>query len=246
MVSHGHADMVMDVMRDMAEAHSPVDEFIITLNLAGEDTKDLRALASSMPFKCTFIENSEKKGFGANHNQAFQRVAKGVAFAVLNPDLRWLRDGSGKLVDPLGKLAQALEAPNVGAAAPTVLSPRGKQEDSWRETLTPWRLFKRYAFRQRHAADNPDWASGLCLVFRQEAYATVGGFDEGYFMYCEDMDLCLRLRDTVWHTAFCWDVSVIHAAQRASRKSLTHLRWHVKSLLRFWWRRLIGLPPPSR
>ncbi len=225
--------MLLDLLRDMAQAKCPVDELLITLNLAHEDVSALQALANELPFACRFLRNVRPKGFGANHNRAFSSAPPHDVFVVLNPDLRWPSD-------PLAPLAQAAMADGVGVAAPCVRSPGGPVEDSWRETLTPWRLLTRYAQRSREPAERPDWAAGMCLAFRAEAFAEVEGFDEAYFMYCEDMDLGLRLRDAGWKTAFCSDVSVVHAARRASRKSPEHVLWHVQSLLRFWWRRFLA------
>lgn len=237
-VSHGHAAMLMDLLQDFRDAACAPSEVVVTLNLADEDTAALEALVATLPFACRFIRNATPQGFGANHNQAFTSTRASV-FAVLNPDLRLCRDADGRALDPLNALSRSALHQGVGVAAPMVLSPNGEAEDAWRETLTPWRLVKRYVLGQRAAACRPDWAAGMCLVFRAEAFAAVKGFDEAYFMYCEDMDVGLRLRDAGWQTAFCAHVSVIHAAQRASRTRLRHLAWHVKSLLRFWRKRAL-------
>jgi len=61
----------------------------------------------------------------------------------------------------------------------------------------------------------------------------MGGFDERYFMYCEDVDLCLRLRLAGLRLVRA-PVSVVHAGRGASRRSAVHLAWHVRSLLRLW------------
>jgi hypothetical protein len=62
----------------------------------------------------------------------------------------------------------------------------------------------------------------------------VGGFDEGFFMYCEDFDICARLRLAGWPLAFMPQVQVVHAAQQLSHRSLRHFRWHISSLARMW------------
>jgi GT2 family glycosyltransferase len=74
----------------------------------------------------------------------------------------------------------------------------------------------------------------MCLLLRSDAYRMVGGFDERYHLYCEDVDLCLRLRVAGWSLRQVESATVIHAAQRASHRSLPYLGWHVSSLLKLW------------
>ena len=62
----------------------------------------------------------------------------------------------------------------------------------------------------------------------------LGGFDERYFMYVEDVDICLRAWSKSKTVALDTDNHVIHEAQRLSRKNLRHQLWHIRSLLRFW------------
>jgi len=64
----------------------------------------------------------------------------------------------------------------------------------------------------------------MFLLFRSDAFASVGGFDEGFFMYCEDFDICARLRLAGWPLAFVPQVQVVHAAQQLSHRSVRHFR----------------------
>jgi GT2 family glycosyltransferase len=74
----------------------------------------------------------------------------------------------------------------------------------------------------------------MFLLARSKAFAAVGGFDERFFMYCEDADLSIRLQLAGWRVRQIPDASVVHAAQRASRGSTRHVLWHVSSLSRHW------------
>lgn len=89
------------------------------------------------------------------------------------------------------------------------------------------------------------WYAGMFLALRREACAAVGGFDERYHLYCEDVDLCARLRLAGWQLRQAPAARVVHEAQRASRRSLRHLGWHLRSLARLWtsdaWRRYRAL-----
>jgi hypothetical protein len=91
--------------------------------------------------------------------------------------------------------------------------------------LMPWR---------RRIAIDYDWLAGMCLVMNSEAFGSVGGFDERYFLYCEDTDLCLRLQLAGWRLRHVPNVRVVHDARRASHRALRPFLWHVTSLLRLW------------
>jgi len=79
-----------------------------------------------------------------------------------------------------------------------------------------------------------DWLAGLFLLFPFRLFTAINGFDERYFMYCEDVDICARFR-LAGYGVF-WDprISVIHQAQRHSHRRLNHLKWHLVSLVRFF------------
>ena len=86
------------------------------------------------------------------------------------------------------------------------------------------------------------------MLFRSEAFAELKGFDEKFFLYYEDVDVCIRAWNRGLRVLACPRVSVIHDARRDSRRSLRHLRWHVASMRRFFWKHWARLPklPESR
>jgi hypothetical protein len=139
------------------------------------------------------VVNAERKGFGANHNAAFTRC-RTPYFCVCNPDVRLT-------ADPFPALMQALADPRVAVAGPLVRSPEVRIEDSARRFPTAWSLFKKL-FVDRREPDYPtdrglqevDWCTGMFMLLRSEAFRSVSGFDETYFLYYEDVDLCRRLR----------------------------------------------------
>jgi GT2 family glycosyltransferase len=80
---------------------------------------------------------------------------------------------------------------------------------------------------------SPDWVAGMFLAFRREVFAAVDGFDERYFLYYEDVDLCRRLRASGFDVRLVPGARVTHLARRESRRSFRHLRWHVASVTRY-------------
>ncbi len=79
-----------------------------------------------------------------------------------------------------------------------------------------------------------DWLAGMFVCFDRAAFAQVGGFDEGFFMYLEDADIGRKLARAGYGSYVCTEQFVVHDAQRASKRSLTHLKWHLGSAFRYF------------
>ncbi len=217
---------------------------VVTLNLPGE-------LFDAAPYRhldLAVIRNDVPRGFGANHNAAFSRCET-PWFGVLNPDLQ-LADG-----EPFARLmTSGARLEKVGAIAPNVVDSAGRPEDSVRGNLTLWSLAARQLLGQRARAvvrypaqrGAPFyWLAGMCLLLDAAAFRHVGGFDERFFLYCEDYDLCARLYNAGYALKWEPQVRIVHDAQRGSHRSARHLRWHLASLLKVWlsrafWRVTLG------
>lgn len=104
------------------------------------------------------------------------------------------------------------------------------------------RFSRRYRMEgQPRAAGTVDWVSGAFVVVRSSAFDAVGGFDEGYFMYVEDLDLCWRLRALGWRTAYEPAAAVCHRGGLSSgRHPVRMLVAHHRSTWRFACRSLAG------
>ena len=124
--------------------------------------------------------------------------------------------------------------------APLITNKQMNVEDSFREFLTPKVLLtrilgvKKYKSSQKGSFIYPDWIAGMFMLFKSSDYLKLGGFDQSYFMYCEDMDICARMRNLGLNYAVQKNICVVHEARRDSSKKLRYFNWHIKSLLRFW------------
>jgi len=234
LVSHGHGEMVWRLV-DQLVVCPEVTQIIVTLNIP-------ETCPVLIGDKIHLVKNDTPKGFGANHNAAFA-LAKGKFYCVINPDIELTQN-------PFGALLSASIGHRIGLVAPLVVGASGLPEDSMRCFLTPWSMLKRalgvdsgaYSLRQGGSDFTPDWVAGMFMLFRSEAYAKVGGFDERFFMYCEDADLCTRLWKRGYKIVGCLSASVIHNAQRASHRSFKHLSWHVRSMARYFVSHAFSLP----
>ena len=200
----------------------------MTLNIP-EDESFIREWPS-LPL--SVIRNTSIRGFGANHNAAFTQ-SRGKCFAIVNPDIRAQSFSLRSLLD-------ILTITDVGACGPAVYSSENSLEDNARHFPTLLKLFKRKFLRSKghdyvgnKTPIQVDWLAGMFIVFDRDAYFKVGGFNERYFMYLEDTDICRRLSLAGWRVILQPSSKVIHDAQRSSQRSIKHLFWHLRSAYLF-------------
>lgn len=221
-VSHGHGALVQSLLHDLARlSGQSVARVVLTLNLPEAEPV---APLQGWPFALDIVRNARPAGFGANHNQALAGATEAFV-CVLNPDVL-LAQGN-----PFAALMELAAQPGTGCAYPAQIDGSGQLQDSERALPTPGALWRRRVLRQPDAG--VDWVNAACLVLPQPLWQSLGGFDTSYFMYCEDVDLCLRIR-LAGLALVRAPVQVVHAGQRASHRRWSHLQWHVRSLLRLW------------
>lgn len=228
-VSHGQGRLIRPLLSDIDRHCGDDVEIVVVLNLP-EDEGFLQACGTR---PLTVVRNTERKGFGANHNAAF-KASSGRHFVVVNPDIRFERD-------PLPPLLEALNDPRVGAAAPVVLNPGGGLEVSARPFPTVLSLAVKALGRRDpkpvgvRAGEQivVDWVAGMFVAFRADTFEALGGFDEAFFMYYEDVDLCARLGRAGLKVVCHAGSAVTHDARRTSHRNLRYLSWHLRSAARF-------------
>jgi GT2 family glycosyltransferase len=182
------------------------------------------ATVESMP-QVKVVRNEENRGFGAAINQAAAMTASPLLW-LLNPDCAVERGAFARLESTL----QAHQ--NCAIAAPQLLNADGTTQASARREPTAWtglfgrhslltRLFPRSKMARRElpaadlaasAADSAvvDWVMGAAMLIGRDPFDAVGGFDERYFLYWEDADLCRRLRGRGWTTRYVPAARVSH------------------------------------
>lgn len=224
-VSHGHGAMVERIV-EQALGLASTSAVVLTLNIPEQ-------LNLPQSDRLIVVNNDAPQGFGANHNAAF-RHCRSDFFCVLNPDVVF---GD----DPFPGLLKTLDRTGAAVAAPLVVTSEGKIEDSIRRFPTLASLAAkllggsdgRYEIPVDGADMMPDWIAGMFMLFRSPDFATVDGFDEAFFLYYEDVDICARLWQSDRKVSVCSREKVIHNAQRASHKNWRFRRWHLQSLVRY-------------
>jgi N-acetylglucosaminyl-diphospho-decaprenol L-rhamnosyltransferase len=185
------------------------DAEIVVLDNASEDGS-ADAVRERFP-DVRLIAQEFRAGFGANHNTVIRATTRRYVY-VLNEDTT--SDDWG-----FERLVSFLDAhPRVAAVGPRLVYPDGSVQDSaWRfptplvSALGLVTLGKAGVKQSRgEAPRSVDWVTGAALLLRREALDEVGLFDEGFFLYSEEVDLQLRLRRNGWDIRFFPDVTVVH------------------------------------
>lgn len=229
-VSHAQIDLVNKLLQDIEEHCKGLPlELILTLNL----NETLPPYLDNFSYPIKVVRNATPKGFAANHNQAFTH-AIGRYFCVMNPDIHLNNN-------PFHILLACLKDRSVGMVAPLVLSASGEIEDSARRFPSPLKILCK-VFGKCKGSDYavtdvpifPDWVGGMFMLFPRGIFERLGGFNQRYFLYYEDVDLCARLRLLGHEVVLCPQATVIHHAQRSSHRNFRYLRWHLRSMMRFF------------
>jgi N-acetylglucosaminyl-diphospho-decaprenol L-rhamnosyltransferase len=231
-VSHNQGALIAELLSDLGTYCTLPFEVILTINVP----EVLPFEVKTFDFPVRIVTNTIPKGFGANHNAAF-RLGPADFFCVLNPDIRLKND-------PFPPLLDALSDPANGVVGPLVIGLGGNIEDSARRFPTPSRILKKAIFGVRGTDYEigqvplyPDWIGGMFMVFRSKVFQEVGGFDDRYFLYYEDVDLCWRLRRHGYQAILTPLAHAVHDARQTSHRNMRYLFWHLNSMLRFFMRR---------
>jgi len=188
------------------------------------------------------IINTENRGFAAAGNLGF-RSSKGLAILFLNPDTVADEGTVKHMFDVLNR------DPKIAAVGCQILNPNGSTQPTagsfptvtnliTNRTPVLNRFLPSYCHGRRSyylRPQTPDWISGACLLVRRQAFKAVGGFDEKYFMYGEDVDLCYRLRQAGWRIAYTPSAHIVHADEgKTTAKKMGKFINLRRGLLRFY------------
>jgi GT2 family glycosyltransferase len=233
-------------------------QIIVVDNASHDGTTD--AIRRRHP-RVVVMPLSDNRGFGAANNVAL-RASSAPLVLFLNSDTQVGRGAIDRLVDRLATTGAAV-------AGPRITDETGRPEVSFGPMLSPSAellqflrqrmarsgraLARRYIERLLSREREVDWVSGACLLARREAVAAAGLFDERYFLYEEDVDLCAAIRAAGGRVIYTPHAHVVHllgrspasAAIRKARYDRSHLAFYDKHApgwapaLR-WWLRLRG------
>lgn len=188
----------------------------------------------------TYLRTGENLGFGKGHNYVIPKLDSKY-HAIVNPDILLKEDAFSRLLS-------FMEEKKCGVAVPRITDEEGNLLKVYRRDLTRidmfLRMFVKKGFEKRkayHTMQDMDYkkpfrvpfAQGSFLIIRTELFKELKGFDERFFLYMEDADLCKRVNQVseVW---YCPDTTVIHKWEQGSHKSLKLFKLHVSSMIKYF------------
>jgi N-acetylglucosaminyl-diphospho-decaprenol L-rhamnosyltransferase len=191
------------------------------------------------------IEPGENVGFSRGNNIGL-RASRGRFVMLLNPDTVVLDDALPRLVGYLNA------HPDVGVVGPQLLNSDGSLQSSrrrfptlttaffestWLQPIAPRRMLTRYYFEDipPDRTLDVDWLTGAALVTRREVIAQVGGLDEGYFMYSEELDWQRRIKGAGWRVVYLPGAQIVHHGGQSSQQvsAQTHIRFQSSKIRYF-------------
>jgi GT2 family glycosyltransferase len=220
-------------------------EIIVVDNASQDNSAHLiREFKSQQP-EVIFIQNTSNLGYSKANNIGIKE-ARGKYILFLNPDVTIPRKSLDRLIDSL-----EVEKSR-GIVAPQLRYSNGSVQESARRypslaVQTYARLpiickfyknkLDQYLMRDwnHQISRNVDWVIGAVMLTKKEYLCKVGLFDEAFFLYCEDVDLCYRFAKKGFKIYYNSDVELVHDYQKASSSRINKLTWvHFNSIIKFY------------
>ena len=244
-----------DVLPHLVESLRASETRVSTIQVVNNAIDDDLAAVRSDP-DVTIVEPGNNLGYGGAVNFAASRLDDSVGWIlVANPDAALQPDTIASL------LAVAGESPRAGALGPRLTDEAGLVYPSARELpalrtgighalfanrwpSNPWS--RRYRGEGRASTESfreTGWLSGALLLLRREAFEEIGGFDDAFFMYFEDVDLGQRLAASGWSSLYVTSATAVHTGASSTRRAAEAMnRAHHRSAYTYlarrysaWW-----------
>jgi len=227
-VSWNVSDLLRNCLKSIHRDLSGGDGYAVEVFVVDNASTDGTANVVRAEFPWVhLIENDQNVGFTRANNQALP-LTSGRYILLLNPDTEVLHGA-------IRALASYMDShPDVAVVGPRLQFPDGRVQSSRRrfpryatgfiESTVLQRYFPDHRLlREYYIADVPDdqlqevdWVVGACMLVRRGSLGTDGLFDERYFMYSEELDLCYRLKKDGWKVVYNPDATVVHYEARSS------------------------------
>jgi GT2 family glycosyltransferase len=228
-VNYNVKEFLQNLIHSIEKASNNLSTEIIVVDNASTDGS-VELIKSKFP-SIILIENKSNLGFGKANNQGL-KISNGNFILLLNPDTIVSEETFLKMIEFFKN------NPEAGLATPKILNPDGSLQLGCRRSFPgPWtsfckvtglsnllpnsRIFARYnlTYLPENQTNEVDAISGSFMMMKREVYEKVGGFDEQFFMYGEDLDLCYRIQKAGFKVFYVHSTQIIHYKGESTKRS---------------------------
>ena len=246
-VSWNVQDMLADCLRSIDQYHGTLEIETIVIDSASSDGS-AEMVKTNFP-DVTLHPQTENVGFVRGNNIGL-KVAAGRYLMLLNPDTQVHAHALQKLVALLDEQSE------VGIVGPHTLNPDGTHqstrrrfpsimtglfESTWLQKLAPLDSFYVRDLPDAGTFD-VDWVQGSALMMRREVYEKIGGLDESYVMYFEELDWCKRAKKAGWRVLYVGDAYITHHGGGSADQVQTQKHVHFQQSKLRYFRKFYGVP----
>jgi N-acetylglucosaminyl-diphospho-decaprenol L-rhamnosyltransferase len=230
-------------LESIQRSPNPPSLEIIVVDSASSD-ESVAMLKQRFPDVITLAQ-TENIGFTRGNNLGM-KSARGRYLFLLNPDTEIIDDALTQMVDYLDMHTQVgILGPHTYNTDRTTQSTRrrfpslavGIFESTWLQPFAPKQLLDHFYVNDapENATLEVDWVQGSALIARREVYEQIGGLDEGYIMFSEELDWCKRAKDANWRVIYYGDAHIIHHGGKSTEQVVARKHIHFQeSKLRYF------------
>lgn len=229
-------------IRDLKEA-SIQGEILVLDNASLDDLSDLQEKYKKE--QISFIRSEKNLGFGGGHN-ILAKQAKGEHLLLLNPDIEFIEK------DTVKKLINTIKGNKCAVVGPRLITKENTTQ-TWDhgelKGIRAWIMNNRgdSYWKDRKEPGDVAWVSGAAFLIKKSVFEEINGFDEGFFLYKEEEDLCLRLRNKGYQIWYESSIAMMHIGSVVAKKD-EHIgkskeyfrKKHFEGRVTYWLARLIA------
>ena len=228
-VNYHHSDMLDNCLESVYRTIEKTQFEVILVDNSSKDD-GLESILKRYT-KIQFINNSKNVGFARANNQG-AKIASGEFLLFINPDTIMIEDAVEAM------LGYIRSDSSIGILGPKVLNPDQTTQFSCRKFPTVWSgLFNRYSLMTRLFPNNRyskdylmldydhnsicsvDWVSGCCMMMSESTLKKTGGFDENYFLFIEDVDLCRVIKEQGLRVVYFPNAKIFHKISSSNARA---------------------------
>jgi GT2 family glycosyltransferase len=207
-INYKTPELTINCLKSLMTLKKKLNLDIIVIDNASEDNS-VELLETEFKNKITLIKNNKNLGFAKANNQGAE-IAQGEFLLFLNNDTIINYD----FISPCINILQNNN--NIGAVSPILLLPNGETQKSaygifptfWRLVLQITKIDPILKYNNGYAIT--DWISGCAFIIKKSVFQEIGEWDYNFFLYYEDIEICKRLKNSLYKVAVCKDANIIH------------------------------------